>query len=45
MAPVPVQIMEAPDTDANDDISFIADVDGLSSGTVMLACGEDNPYH
>jgi hypothetical protein len=45
MSPVSVEITAAAGTDASEDISFIADVDSLSSGTVMLACGEDNPYH
>lgn len=45
MSPVSVEITAVPGTDVSDDISFIADVDSLSSGTVMLACGEDNPYH
>jgi hypothetical protein len=44
MSPVPVQIMEAPGTDASDDIAFVPDVDSLSSTEVMLGCGNDNPY-
>jgi len=44
MSPVPVQIMEAPGTDDNDEISYVADVDSLSSTEVMLGCGNDNPY-
>lgn len=44
MSPVPVQIMEAPDTDTSDDIVIVPDVDSLSSTEVMLGCGNDNPY-
>jgi hypothetical protein len=45
MSSVPVQIMERPGTDDNDDeISYVADVDSLSSTEVMLGCGNDNPY-
>jgi hypothetical protein len=45
MAPVLVEITGPPRTEASDEIEFIADVDDLSSTTVMLGCGEDNPYH
>jgi hypothetical protein len=44
MSPVLVQITEAPGTDASDEISYVADVDNLSSTEVMLGCGNDNPY-
>lgn len=44
MPPVPVQLMRAPSTGADDEISYIADVDSLSSTEVMLGCGNDNPY-
>lgn len=46
MSPVPVQIMEAPGTgdSDSDEISFVVDVDDLSSTEVMLGCGNDNPY-
>lgn len=36
--------MEAPSTGDNGEISYIADVDDLSSTEVMLGCGNDNPY-
>jgi hypothetical protein len=45
MAPVLVEITGPPRTETSDEIEFIADIDDLGSGTVMLACGEDNPYH
>jgi hypothetical protein len=46
MAPVPAQITQAPPGDGSDDheISYIADVDALSSTEAMLGCGDDNPY-
>jgi hypothetical protein len=44
MSPVPVQIMEAPRSGDSDEISFVTDVDDLSSTEVMLGCGNDNPY-
>lgn len=44
MPPVPVQLMEAPGTGAGDEISYVADIDSLSSTEVMLGCGDDNPY-
>jgi hypothetical protein len=45
MAPALVEITGPPRTEASDQIEFIADVDDLSSATVMLGCGDDNPYH
>ena len=44
MPPVPVQLMEAPRTSADDEISYVTDIDSLSSTEVMLGCGDDNPY-
>jgi hypothetical protein len=44
MSPVPVQIIEAPRPGDSDEISFVTDVDFLSSTEVMLGCGNDNPY-
>jgi hypothetical protein len=44
MSFVPVQIMEAPGTDDDNEISYVADVDSLSSTEAMLGCGNDNPY-
>jgi hypothetical protein len=44
MSPVLVEITTPPRTDPSDEIEFIADVDDLSSTTVMLGCGNDNPY-
>jgi hypothetical protein len=36
--------MEAQRTGDGDEISYVADVDDLSSTEVMLGCGNDNPY-
>jgi hypothetical protein len=45
MLSVSVEITRPPRAEASDEIEFIADVDDLSSATVMLGCGDDNPYH
>lgn len=45
MAPVPVEIMPMPGVDTeSEEITFLDDVDDLSSTEVMLGCGNDNPY-
>lgn len=44
MSPVLVEITTPPRAEASDEIEFLADVDDLSSATVMLGCGNDNPY-
>lgn len=42
---VPVVIMPMPSVgDEDEEITFLGDVDGLSSTEVMLGCGNDNPY-
>ena len=43
MGAVPVQIT-ATTSSADEDITFVDDVDSLSSTEVMLGCGNDNPY-
>ncbi len=43
MSPVPVVIEPAPKTE-DEEITFLDDVDELSSTEVMLGCGNDNPY-
>jgi hypothetical protein len=45
MSPVLVEITRPSHAGTGDEIEFIADVDELSSATVMLGCGDDNPYH
>ncbi|MGH7869039.1 MAG: hypothetical protein ACREP9_15730 [Candidatus Dormibacteraceae bacterium] len=45
MGPVPVEIADMPSAgDDDEEITFLDDVDGLSSTEVMLGCGNDNPY-
>lgn len=44
MAPVAVEIMAAPGTVMDEEITFIDDVDTVGSAAVMLGCGDDNPY-
>jgi hypothetical protein len=43
MGAVPVQITATPSA-GDEDITFVDDVDSLSSTEVMLGCGNDNPY-
>jgi hypothetical protein len=43
MTPVPVAIQATPKAD-DEEITFLDDVDDLSSTEVMLGCGNDNPY-
>jgi hypothetical protein len=45
MAPVPVGIVSMPgNSGTTEEITFLDDVDYLSSTEVMLGCGNDNPY-
>ncbi|GAB3983830.1 hypothetical protein GCM10029978_091690 [Actinoallomurus acanthiterrae] len=41
MSPVPVQIRKKP---TDEEAVPIADLDDIASATVMLGCGDDNPY-
>lgn len=43
MIPVPVAILAAPEAE-DEEITFLDDVDDISSTEVMLGCGNDNPY-
>lgn len=46
MTAIAVEIATAATATADDDeITFVADVDDLSSTEVMLGCGDDNPYN
>lgn len=45
MAPVAVEIMAAPGSVVDDEITIVDDVDTVSSAAVMLGCGNDNPYN
>ena len=45
MGPVPVEILAMRSARSKEEeISFLDDVDDLSSTEVMLGCGNDNPY-
>jgi hypothetical protein len=43
MSPVPVEIQAIPRTE-DEEVTFLDDVDDISSTEVMLGCGNDNPY-
>lgn len=39
-----VAVEITPDTQAEEEIEFVDDLDAISGTEVMLGCGNDNPY-